>query len=154
MSPYPDQEGNKLGSMSGKSAIWTISRRELSSSFFFPPQGKAPIEIHAILTETLACFFPVLVKDISAHLYVCVCMCVCVYVCIYVCMYVSIYVRAFVCTCVYMYICMYLCIYGCVYVYTDVCTYVHMHVCMHAHKLYPCCYMTAIFLIRTFDIII
>jgi len=36
-------------------------------------QGKAPKEIHAILTETLACFLPGLVKDLSAPLYVCVC---------------------------------------------------------------------------------
>jgi len=35
--------------------ISTTSRRELSSSIFFPLQGKAPKEIHAILTETLAC---------------------------------------------------------------------------------------------------
>jgi len=33
-------------------AISTTSRRELSSSFF-PLRGKAPKEIHAILTETL-----------------------------------------------------------------------------------------------------
>ena len=33
--------------------ISTTSRRELSSSFFFFLQGKAPKEIHAILTETL-----------------------------------------------------------------------------------------------------
>ena len=37
ISPKPDQEGNKLGSMSGTSAISTTWRRELSSSFFFPP---------------------------------------------------------------------------------------------------------------------
>jgi len=42
--------------MSGTGAISTTSRREMSSSFF-PLQGKAPEEIHAILTETLACFF-------------------------------------------------------------------------------------------------
>jgi len=35
ISPYPDKEGNKLGSISGTPAISTISRRELSSSFFF-----------------------------------------------------------------------------------------------------------------------
>ena len=35
ISPYPDQEGNKLGSMSGMRAISTTSRRELSLSFFF-----------------------------------------------------------------------------------------------------------------------
>jgi len=32
------------------------------------PQGKAPKEIHAILTETLACFLPVRAKDLSAPL--------------------------------------------------------------------------------------
>jgi hypothetical protein len=34
-------------------AISTTSRYELSSSIFFFLQGKAPKEIHAILTETL-----------------------------------------------------------------------------------------------------
>ena len=34
ISPQPDQEGNKLGSMSGTRAISTTSRREMSSSFF------------------------------------------------------------------------------------------------------------------------
>jgi len=33
-------------------------------------QGKALNEIHAILTETLACFLPVRAKDLSAPLYV------------------------------------------------------------------------------------
>jgi len=42
--------------MSGTHAISTTSRREMSSSFF-PLQGKAPKEIHAILTETLAFSF-------------------------------------------------------------------------------------------------
>jgi len=32
-------------------------------------QGKAPKEIHAILTETLACFLPDGAKDLSAPLY-------------------------------------------------------------------------------------
>jgi len=32
-------------------------------------QGKAPKEIHAILTETLAYFFPGRAKDLSAPLY-------------------------------------------------------------------------------------
>jgi len=37
---------------------------------FFPPlQGKAPKEIHAILTETLGCFLPGRAKDLSAPLY-------------------------------------------------------------------------------------
>ena len=36
--------------------------------FFFSLQGKAPKEIHAILTETLACFRPDRAKDLSAPL--------------------------------------------------------------------------------------
>jgi len=54
--------------MSGTPAISTTSRRELSSSFFFL-QGKAPKEIHAILTETLACSLPGRAKDLAAPLY-------------------------------------------------------------------------------------
>ena len=34
-----------------------------------PLQGKAPKEIHAILTETLACVIPGQAKDLSAPLY-------------------------------------------------------------------------------------
>ena len=52
--------------MSGTRAISTKPRRELSSSFFFFLKGKAPKEIHAILTETLACFRPGRAKDLSA----------------------------------------------------------------------------------------
>ena len=37
--------------------------------FFFFLQGKTPKEIHAILTETLACFLPGRAKDLSAPLY-------------------------------------------------------------------------------------
>ena len=54
--------------MSGTRAISTTSRRELSSSSSFL-QGKAPEEIHAIRTETLACFLPGRAKDLSAPLY-------------------------------------------------------------------------------------
>jgi len=36
---------------------------------FFSLQGKAPKKIHAILTETLACFLPGRAKDLSALLY-------------------------------------------------------------------------------------
>jgi hypothetical protein len=50
------------------SHISTTSRRELSSSFFCL-QSKAPKEIHAILTETLAFFLPGGAKDLSAPLY-------------------------------------------------------------------------------------
>jgi len=38
--------------------------------FFFPLQGKAPKEIYAILTKTLACFLPGWAKDLSATLYI------------------------------------------------------------------------------------
>jgi hypothetical protein len=37
---------------------------------FFFLQDKAPKEIHAILTATLACFLPGQAKDLSASLYV------------------------------------------------------------------------------------
>ena len=37
--------------------------------FFFSLQGNAPKEIHAIRTETLACFLPRRTKDVSASLY-------------------------------------------------------------------------------------
>ena len=53
--------------MSGTRSISTASRRELSSFFFL--QGKAPKEIHAILTETLAYFLPGRAKDLTASLY-------------------------------------------------------------------------------------
>jgi len=52
--------------MSGTRAISTVSRRKLSSSFL---QGKVPKQIHAILTETLACFLPGRAKDLSAPQY-------------------------------------------------------------------------------------
>ena len=68
ISPWLDQEGNKLGSMSGTRAISTTSIREPTSSFFFFLQGKAQKEIHAILTEILACFLPGRAKDLSAPL--------------------------------------------------------------------------------------
>jgi hypothetical protein len=51
--------------MSGTIAISTKSGRELLSSFF-SLQGKTPKEIHAILAETLTCFFPGWAKDLSA----------------------------------------------------------------------------------------
>ena len=38
--------------------------------FFSPLQGKAPKEVHVILTETLACFRPGRAKNLSAPLYV------------------------------------------------------------------------------------
>jgi hypothetical protein len=68
ISPWPDQEGNKLGSMSGARAISATSRRDLSSLLFFFLQGKAPKDIRAILSETLACFLPGRAKDLSVPL--------------------------------------------------------------------------------------
>jgi hypothetical protein len=53
--------------MAGTRVISTTSGSELSSSFFFM-QGKAPKEIHGILTETSACFLPGRAKDLSAPL--------------------------------------------------------------------------------------
>jgi len=45
-----------------------IETRAVIKCFFFL-QGKAPKEIHAILTETLACFLPGRAKNLSAPLY-------------------------------------------------------------------------------------
>jgi len=39
---------------------------------FYFLQGKAPKEIHAILTETLACLLPGQAKDLSAPPYFCI----------------------------------------------------------------------------------
>jgi len=44
-----------------------IKTRAVIKLFFL--QGKVPKEIHAILTETLACFLPGRAKDLSAALY-------------------------------------------------------------------------------------
>ena len=44
-----------------------IETRAVSN--FFPLQGKAPKEIHAILTETFACLLPGRAKYLSAPLY-------------------------------------------------------------------------------------
>ena len=54
-------------------------------------QGKAPKEIYAILTETLACFLPGRAKDFSAPLYICmyVCMCFNIASSCYVCTYIA-----------------------------------------------------------------
>jgi hypothetical protein len=46
-----------------------IEMRTVIKIFFSFLQGKAPKEIHAILTETLACFLPGLAKDLPATLY-------------------------------------------------------------------------------------
>ena len=44
-----------------------IETRAVTNFFFL--QGKAPKEIHAIVTETLACFLPGQAKDLPAPLY-------------------------------------------------------------------------------------
>jgi len=48
-------------------AISTTSRRDVIKLFFL--QGKAPKEIHAIMTETLTYFLPGRAKDLSAPVY-------------------------------------------------------------------------------------
>ena len=47
-----------------------IETRVVIKFLFF--QDKAPKEIHAILTETLACFLPVWAKDLSAPPLLCI----------------------------------------------------------------------------------
>jgi len=42
-----------------------IETRAAIKVFFFSLQGKTPKEIHAILTEILACFLPGRAKDLS-----------------------------------------------------------------------------------------
>jgi len=53
--------------MSGTRDFNNIETRAVIK-FFFSLQGKAPEEIDAILTETLACFLPGRAKDLSAPL--------------------------------------------------------------------------------------
>jgi len=50
ISPWPDKEGNKLGSMSGDVRDFKNIETRAVIKFFFL-QGKAPKEIHIILTE-------------------------------------------------------------------------------------------------------
>ena len=45
------------------------TRAVIKFFFFLPLQGKAPKEMHAILTETLDCFLRGRAKDLSAPLY-------------------------------------------------------------------------------------
>jgi len=69
VSPWPDQEGNKLGSKSGDARDFNNIETRAVIKFFFFLRGKAPKEIHAILTETLACFLLGRAKNLSALLY-------------------------------------------------------------------------------------
>ena len=57
------------GSMSGDMCDFNNIETRAVIKFFFFLQDKAPKEIHAILTETLACFLPSRAKDLSAPLY-------------------------------------------------------------------------------------
>ena len=54
--------------MSGDSRDFNNIETRATVKFLFL-QGKAPKEIHAILTEILACFLPGRAKDLSAPLY-------------------------------------------------------------------------------------
>ena len=56
--------------MSGDARDFNKMETRVVIKFLFL-QGKAPKEIHAILTETLACFLPGRAKDLSAPLYIC-----------------------------------------------------------------------------------
>ena len=49
--------------MSGMRDFNNVENRAVTKFFFFLLQGKAPKEIHAILTETLACFLPGRAED-------------------------------------------------------------------------------------------
>jgi hypothetical protein len=72
ISPYPDQEETSSKACQGR-ARYQQHRDANCHQVVVPPpplQGKAPKEIDAILTETLACFPPVRAKDLSAPLYV------------------------------------------------------------------------------------
>jgi len=60
---------NKLGSCQGRAQFNNIETPAVIIKVFSPLKGEAPKEIHAILTETLACFIPGRVKDLSAPLY-------------------------------------------------------------------------------------
>jgi len=53
--------------MSGDARDFDIETRAVIK-FPLPPEGKAPKEIHAILTEALACCLPGRAKDLSAPL--------------------------------------------------------------------------------------
>jgi len=83
INPYPAYVENMVSSYRGadKSLSWTVRKQarkyvrdardfnniETPAVIKFPfLQGKAPKEIHAILTETLACFLPGRAKDLSA----------------------------------------------------------------------------------------
>ena len=56
------------GSMSVDARDFNNVETRAVIKFFFFLQGKAPKEIHAILTETLACFLPGGAKDLSVPL--------------------------------------------------------------------------------------
>ena len=56
--------------MSGTARFQQHRDADCHQAFFFFLQGMASKEIHAILTETLACFLPVRDEALSAPLYV------------------------------------------------------------------------------------
>ena len=67
-SPQPDQEG-KEARKHVRDARDSNNIETRAVIKVFSPQGNAPKEIHAILTETLACFLPGRAKDLTASLY-------------------------------------------------------------------------------------
>jgi hypothetical protein len=64
------QPGRKKAQKHARDAC-NFSKIETQAAIkFLFVQGKAPKEIHTILTETLACFLPGQAKDLSAPLYI------------------------------------------------------------------------------------
>ena len=70
-SRHSDRNNSLFPSCSGwgHSSTPVVACRIRTNQVFFFLQGKAPKEIHAILTETIAYFFPVRAEDIPAPLW-------------------------------------------------------------------------------------
>ena len=67
ISPYP-RPGMKQARKHVRDALDFNNIETRAVIKLFSEHGKAPKEIHAILTETLACFLPGQVKDLSETL--------------------------------------------------------------------------------------
>jgi len=65
ISPYRYQKGNKAWKHVRDARDFSNIETRAVIKFYFFLQGKVPKEIHAILTETLACFLPGGAKDLS-----------------------------------------------------------------------------------------
>jgi len=67
-SPNPTRKETSSEARQGRARFQQHRDASCHQGFFFF-QGREPKEIHAILTETLACFLPGRAKDLSAPLY-------------------------------------------------------------------------------------